>query len=180
MQIETERLILRDLNIKDAEDFANQGNDPEINFFNWYLPYPLSLHKAKSIISKRSIVFKGHRWLYELGLFLKETGSFIGIISLYDVSKPDNKAKLGYWIGKGYRNKGYVSEGIKRILDFAFDELSLNKVSAKSLEDNEISNKILKKMGFRLVGVSKLDKIIKNKSYNVSEWEIINPLINQI
>lgn len=175
MKLETKRLVIRDLTLDDAEGLASQGNDPDINFFNWYLPYPLSLAKAKSIISKRNTTFGSHRWIYELGIFLKDTNSFIGVISLYDVSKPDKKAKLGYWIGKSYRGKGYVSEAIIRILEFAFIELNLNKVSAKSLEENHISNNILQKMGFRLVGVSKLDKIIQNRGYNVSEWEILNP-----
>jgi [ribosomal protein S5]-alanine N-acetyltransferase len=175
--LETDRLILRDLEEKDASEFVKQGNDKEINYFNWYLPYPLTLAKAKKIIKKRSVEQKGHRWLYELGIFLKENEKFVGIVSLYDVSKPENKAKLGYWIGKEHRKKGYVGEAVKEIIRFAFQDLKLNKISAKTMEDNEKSMKLLKKLDFRKIGIKKWDKIIDGKKHDVVEWEILNEFI---
>ena len=177
MQLETSRLIIRDLKENDAKEFAKQGNDKEINYFNWYLPFPLTLEKAKKIILKRSVEQKGHRWLYELGIFLKETGGFVGIVSLYDVSKPDNKAKIGYWVGKDFRKRGYAEEAVKTMIEFAFQELKLNKISAKTMEDNRNSNSLLEKIGFRKIGVSKWDKIIEGKKHDVFEWELLNKYI---
>jgi [ribosomal protein S5]-alanine N-acetyltransferase len=176
MELKTDRLLLRDLVEEDAEEFTQQGNDFDINFFNWYIPYPLTIDKAKNIIKKRSINPESHRWLYELGIFIKETGKFAGIVSLYDVSKPEKKAKLGYWLGKEYRGNGYSKEAILSLIFFTFNNLLLNKISAKSLSENYISNKLLESLGFRKIGVSKWDKILQGKKYDVFEWELLNPL----
>ncbi len=174
MQLKTPRLIIRDLEDKDAKAFAENGNDEEIKFFNWYLPYPLTLAKAEKIITKRKIPQEGHRWLYELGIVLKETQEFMGIVSLYDVDKPENKAKLGYWIGKKYRRKGYTKEAIEEIIKFAFKELKLNKISAKTMASNKKSESLLKKLNFRKVGIKRWDKVIEGKKYDVKEWELLN------
>ena len=175
MQLETKRLIIRDLQENDAKDFVKQGNDKEINYFNWYIPYPLTLAKAKNIIKKRNAEFVGHRWLYELAIILKETKEFLGIISIYDVSKPENKAKIGYWIGEEYRGNGYSEEALKEIILFSFKELNLNKLSAKTMTDNKVSNNLLEKSGFRKIGIKKWDKIIEGKKHDVFEWELLNP-----
>jgi [ribosomal protein S5]-alanine N-acetyltransferase len=174
MELETPRLIIRDLEKNDAKAFAETGNDKEINYFNWYLPYPLTLEKTKKIIEKRTVKFMGHRWLYELGIILKETKEFMGIVSLYDVSKPENKGKLGYWIGKNYRRKGYAEEAVKKMIKFAFQNLKLNKISAKTMTDNKKSELLLKKLKFRKIRIKKWDKVIEGKRYDVAEWELLN------
>ncbi len=175
--IETKRLIIRELDKNDSEAFSKNGSDPEINYFNWYLPYPLPIEKAKKIIEKRRVETNTHRWLYELAIVLKETKEFIGILSLYDVSKPDKKAKIGYWIGKNYRKRGYAKEAISEIISYAFKELNLNKISAKTMIDNKASIALLENQGFRKVGVLMKDKIIDNKEHDVIEWEKLNPEI---
>jgi RimJ/RimL family protein N-acetyltransferase len=174
LTLETKKLVLRDLENSDAKAFSINGNDQEINYFNWYLPYPLTLEKAKKIIKKRGIEQKGHRWLYELAIILKETKEFLGIVSLYDVSKPENKGKLGYWISKNYRRKGYAEEAVRKMIRFAFKDLKLNKISSKCMADNLASINLLKKLEFRKVGIKKWDKIIDGKKHDVVEWEILN------
>ncbi len=176
LSLETKKLILRDLEDEDAEAFAEKGNDKEINLFNWYIPFPLTLAKAKKIIAKRKLPQGSHRWLYELGIVLKETKEFMGIVSLYDVDKPENKAKLGYWIGKNYRRKGYTEEAVKEVIRFAFEELKLNKISAKTMANNKKSEFLLKKLSFRKVGIKKWDKVIEGKKCDVKEWELLNEL----
>jgi [ribosomal protein S5]-alanine N-acetyltransferase len=174
IHLKTKRLIIRDLKDSDAKDFAEQGNDQEINYFNWYLPHPLTFEKARKIIKKRSIEMQGHRWLYELAIILEETNEFLGIVSLYDVSKPENKAKIGYWIGKNYRRKGYIEEAVKEMIKFAFQNLNLNKISAKCMADNISSINLLKKLNFRKIGIKEWDKIIEGEKHDVVEWEMLN------
>ena len=174
MELKTKRLILRELKETDAEAFAENGNDKEIKYFNWYLPFPLTTEKALKIIKKRLVPIQGHRWLYELAITLEETQEFVGIVSLYDVDKPENKAKLGYWMGKGYREKGYAKEAAQEIIRFAFQDLKLNKILAKCMADNFKSIELLKKLNFREIGIKKWDKVIEGKKHDVVEFEILN------
>ena len=52
MDIKTKRLILRDVKKEDTADFVLAGNSREINYFVWYIPYPLTMQKAKKMIKK--------------------------------------------------------------------------------------------------------------------------------
>ena len=47
------RLILRNLKKTDCKELTEQGNDKDINFFNWYIPFPFKESDAKKIILER-------------------------------------------------------------------------------------------------------------------------------
>ncbi|MGO4183973.1 GNAT family N-acetyltransferase, partial [Paenibacillus sp. TAF43_2] len=50
-----------------------------------------------------------------------------------------------YWLGKRYWNQGYVTEGVKRVLQFGFEELALNKMVAAAMTKNPASSSVMKK-----------------------------------
>ncbi len=63
-------------------------------------------------------------------------------------------------------------EAVKAALEFGFDKLGLNKISAKALVDNNSSNILLERTGFRKVGILRKDKIINRKAKDQVLWEI--------
>jgi len=174
VKIETERLILRDLENSDAAELAEQGNEKEINYFVWYIPHPFREQDAKKLIENRRKDYRKKRSIYELAIILKESGKLIGLVSLYNLDKENNRAKIGYWLGRDYRGKGYASETVKKMIEFGFKELNLNKLSAKALLENEKSNRLLEKLGFRMVGIKKKDKKNGNDYLDTAIWELLN------
>ena len=174
VKIETERLILRDLENSDATELAEQGNEKEINYFVWYIPYPFREQDAKKLIENRRKDYRKKRGIYELAIIHKESGKLMGLVSLYNIDKENNRAKIGYWLGNGYRGKGYASETIKKMIEFGFKELKLNKLSAKALASNEKSNKLLERLGFRMVGVKRKDKKNGKDYLDTVIWELLN------
>ena len=62
---------------------------------------------------------------------------------------------LGYWIGERYARKGYMSEAVRGVVSFAFDELSLHRVEAACLPSNEPSRRLLKSVGFAEEGLAR-------------------------
>ena len=69
----------------------------------------------------------------------------IGIKDSYYVSK---KANIGYWIGKQYQGKGIATECVKLVVNYAFDDLKLEEISAYVFPDNNSSIRVLEKNGF--------------------------------
>jgi|SRR3989344_346790 len=171
MKIITNRLILRKPELKDAKDLAKSGNDKKMPYFTWYIPYPFTVQKAKKIIKDFWADLK--KDTIGFVIILKEENKVIGVIDIYKISKKHRKARIGYWIGKDYRGKGLASEAVRAVIKFSFKNLKLNKISAETLIDNKSSNILLKKVGFREVGVMKKERIIEGKQIDCILWEIL-------
>jgi|SRR5699024_3519255 len=77
----------------------------------------------------------------------------IGYCGLVNIDIKNLKAESYFGIGnKDYWGKGYASEGRKLLLDYAFDELNLNKVYSYVWSENEKMIHINKKVGFQVEG----------------------------
>lgn len=82
----------------------------------------------------------------------KEKGEIIGKFSLHKLSMWHKKAELGVIIREEYQQKGVVTEVLEEILHYAFDTLELNRVVGDIFAENEGSEKLLKKYGFKEEG----------------------------
>lgn len=93
--------------------------------------------------------------------------TFIGCCSLI----PQNdvyriNAEIGYWIGEPYWRKGYATDAVKLLLDYAFKELNLLRVYAYVFEYNIASMRVLEKAGF--------EKEAEIKSSIIKEGQILD------
>ena len=176
MEIKTKRLILRKPSVKDAKDLARNGNEKDMFYFTWYIPYPFTVSKAIKIIKwlNKEIRKKedGDKTL-AFCITLKNNGEVIGVIDLYDISNKNKRAKIGYWIGKEHRGKGFASEAVKAVLNIGFKKMKLNKISAETLKDNYGSNKLLKRLEFKEIGIKKKHKLLEGKLRDIVLWEIL-------
>ena len=90
--------------------------------------------------------------------FLFDSGSIrlIGGLSLTRIMHGFSRsATLGYWMGKPYANKGVMQQCVPALLDFAFQELRLQRVEAACLPVNSRSRHLLQKCGFKREGFAK-------------------------
>ena len=90
-------------------------------------------------------------------LIFERTGSvLVGGITLsnirYGVSA---SGSLGYWIGQPYSRRGYMTEAIACVLEYAFGPLNLHRVEAACLPHNDASRGLLLKCGFREEGLAR-------------------------
>jgi [ribosomal protein S5]-alanine N-acetyltransferase len=174
MELKTKRLLLRELKSEDLEEFIEIGNEKAINYFTWYIPYPLTRKKARKAIEKIiEGASKKKRDHYELAITLKKGKKVIGMANIYSLNYKDKRAKIGYWIGKQYRRKGYAIEASKAMIDFAFGELQFNKLTGKTLAENKASNSLLKRLGFRKMGIAKQDQCVDGILKDCYIWEML-------
>ena len=96
MKIETKRLILKDLEMKDANSLAKNANNLLVSRYLALVPYPYKFRDAKWFISKCLKDKKEMpRKSFELGIVLKSKGKVIGMASLTKVDKFNGTATLG-------------------------------------------------------------------------------------
>lgn len=82
---------------------------------------------------------------------LRETATrtLIGGVNLNHVCRGAAQyASLGYWLDQGHQGHGYMTEGLRLAIDFAFSTLRLHRLNAAVLPHNTRSKNVLTKLGF--------------------------------
>lgn len=159
----TERLVLSQPNVSDLEEVVlHMNSTSEISENTLTLPFPYREENAHFWFKMAEDGF-ANKDAFIFGIREKENLKLIGAIGLH-IDLGNNKAEVGYWLGKSFWNKGYVSEALQRILKFGFEELNLNKVYASHFPHNPASGKVLEKNGFTFEGTMK-QEILKNEKY---------------
>lgn len=87
-----------------------------------------------------------------LHIFLRSTGQFIGSSGLHNPDWRIPKFEIGYWLDTRYSGQGYMTEAVKGISDFAFNELKAKRVEIRCDTLNAKSIAIPNRLGFTLEG----------------------------
>ncbi|MDV3103726.1 GNAT family N-acetyltransferase [Thermococcus waiotapuensis] len=88
-----------------------------------------------------------------------------GVIGLHGIDFMNRNAEVGYIIGPEHWGRGYASEAVKLILEYAFNWLNLIKVYARVFEPNVASIRVLEKNGFKLAGRLRKHQFIPEEGF---------------
>ena len=149
--LKTERLFLRPFTIADATMVQSLAGAFEIADTTLTIPHPYEDGLAESWIKLHLPAFEAMRAV-TFAITLGEEKSVMGAISLMSIES-GHQAELGYWIGVPFWGKGYCSEAAKRIIEYSFFNLGLERVHAGCLTRNPASAKVIEKNGFSLEGL---------------------------
>lgn len=90
---------------------------------------------------------------YPLLAFRIEDNRLLGGITIENIRHwPHQSALLGYWMGKPYTGKGYMTEILEAAVGFAFGALQLSRIEAGCVPGNDASRALLLRCGFQLEG----------------------------
>lgn len=145
-EIKTERLLLRMYRTEDLETVYKLCSDPNITRF---FPDYYSIEKDYVL---GSLPRRLERWrkqgFGQLGVFDKSNGKLIGYSGLqYLDSTPEVEIYYGFF--KDYWGKGIATEAAKANLRYGFEEIKLDRIVAVTHPENEVSKKVLKKLGMK-------------------------------
>lgn len=157
-KLETNRLRLRPIDLKDTEDMFEYSSDVE----NTYYIYPAHLTLADTRFSIANYFMSEPLGKY--GIELKEEGKLIGTIDLR-IKPVQQSAEIGYVLNPAYQGKGYATEAAQAILAFAFDVLELEKVSATCNSENVESESLMLRLGMKKEG-----ELRHHQVWKAGEW----------
>lgn len=168
---ETERLILRELRLDDAEAMWEYAKDPEIAAFGLWLPQVTLQENIDDLQEALEGYAAGTAldWAVEHGADRK----MIGRINLGGYHARDRRADLGHAYNRNYWGKGYATEAARSVLAFAFDTLNLNRVGASVLPDNVGSIRVLEKLGFQHEGVRRQYTTLRGQPEDLYSYSIL-------
>jgi RimJ/RimL family protein N-acetyltransferase len=148
LRLEGKQIVLRPVHRSDAPSICANAKDREIGRFT-HIPHPYRIQNAYDFIMQTHQRHRKRR-VVALGVEEKESGRIIGMISLFHIDRPNRHAEVGYWLGKKHWRRGIMAEAISLMLDYAFHEIKLVRVSARVFHPNTASAKLLEKSGFKL------------------------------
>lgn len=158
-EIETVRLLLRPITLRDAEDVYEYSSDEET------VAFVFPLHQSLEDTRKTIAEYFMKEPLGKYGIELKETGKLIGTIDLRIEERPQI-AEIGYAINKQYWGKGYVPEAAEALLDLGFEKLKLIRIFAVHDERNPKSGRVMNKLGMKIEGHIPSARIWKGEVVN--------------
>lgn len=153
-QFESERLVIRAPEIEDALDVLNAVRNSAESFKQWFpwAQQEATLQSTEDSLRQAVAQFITREDL-RLHLFLKETGEFIGSSGLHRIDWDIPKFEIGYWLDSKFEGKGYMTEAVKRIAQFAFEELEAKRVEIRCEEENVRSRAVAKRADFEMEGI---------------------------
>ena len=160
--LKTERLILKNLELSDATGpYKEWVNDPEVNHYLELRHSPPDEAKLSRYISNMNSSENN----LLMGIFVQD-GFHIGNIKLGPININNCRGVIGLLIGeKKFWGKGFATEAILSITDYAFGSLNLNRVDAGISSSNKGSLKAFLKAGFENEG-----RLKKYRKFN-DGWE---------
>ena len=150
IMFETERLILRKMDERDAAAVFAMRNDADIMRF---IREPQQRQETDNWIKLIS-----SRWQTEkigLGAVIeKSSEKFIGWCGLWRLIET-GETEIGYAIDKNFWGRGYATEASARYLQYGFGELKLDKIVAVARSENAASLRVMERLGMTFDGIGK-------------------------
>lgn len=162
-------MILRGVTQADIPSYQKYFSDYEvINHLSASVPWPFPENSAQDFLDKFIFPYQGStQWLW--GIFEKQNPhKLIGAVHLWKEGRPENR---GFWLGKPFWGKGYMTEAVKPVMDFAFNELGFEKLVFANAVGNTKSRRVKEKTGAKLIDV-KPAKFVNPKYTEHEIWEL--------
>ncbi len=154
LRLETERLLLRPIELSDAEDMFTMDNNPNVHQYLWQQPTQNIEETIKIIEYIRKQYIDNN--IGRFATILKETGEFIGWTGIKYINDHvengnTNFYDYGYRLNEKFWNKGYATEASIAWLNYGFDQMNIKEMNAYTHAQNGASNHVLQKVGFDFI-----------------------------
>lgn len=168
-EIETERLFLKKITVKDLIDVYEYTSDPTVSEFLLWSKHR-SIEYTKEYLLYIEYLYKKCKF-FDFGIKLKESGKMIGTCGFSKFDFLKNSAYVGYVLNSKFWGLGYAGEALSAVLKFGFDTLQLSSIGAELMEENVRSKRLLEKLGFHKTKKTR-EMRVKGSSRLIIRYEI--------
>lgn len=146
--LQTQRLVLRPFTLDDASAVTAILRDAEVSRWMSATPWPYPDGAAEEYIRTQCSEAAEQQTLNRA---IVCDGAYIGCVGLKRAPE-HQRAYLGYYIGQRWWGRGFATEAVERIVQFAFEELACVRLDSSCCKNNIGSANVLRKVGFRYEG----------------------------
>ncbi|WP_208560345.1 GNAT family N-acetyltransferase [Marinilactibacillus kalidii] len=169
-----ERIYLRGFVAADAEAISSISNQPEVSQFlpdwksskedrlNWIVNYEMPSNQAFLEAVSEKVDMEGH--FLKMSILLKDTDELIGwCCTGMKGELPLPNREVMYAVSYPFQNKGYATEASTLLIDYLFNDTTIETLNAIALIHNSGSNQVIKKCGFEFKETIEIDGEIFNR-----------------
>jgi len=163
--LETDSIILREMSPEDVTALLMHFGNSEVVKFIGMQPIK-TIEQANEWLRWMGGFFAakdGLRW----GISLRDTEEFIGSAGLHHWNREAHYAEIGCDIAHPYWGNGYGQEAMRRLIEFGWENMKLNRIEADVVKGNMRSMHVLEKLGFKKEGVLRQRLLKGGKYYDV-------------
>jgi RimJ/RimL family protein N-acetyltransferase len=171
---ETERLYLRALEKHELPRLVELIGDWDVTRWLAVVPYPYTLQNAQEFYEDILDHYEQGKPQFHT-IALKTDNQLIGGIGLHPPRNTNysvGQMEIGYWLGKPFWGQGLMSEAALAIANLGFSRSETLLLAANTTPDNLASQKILRKLGMRHLGVVPLDYPALRGPDQIIKWEL--------
>jgi [ribosomal protein S5]-alanine N-acetyltransferase len=169
--IETKRLRLRKLSMRDAGDVYEYASEPQVaEHVTWehHRNISDSMHFLRIMIQQYDEGTPSP-W----GIIYKEIGKLVGTIGFHVWSPQNSYAEVGYALSKDYWNKGIMTEAYSEVIKFGFERMKLNRIEATCKLANTASEKVMLKCGMTYEGIMRKKLFAKGDFHDLKLYSLL-------
>lgn len=161
--VETERLLLRKMTLDDAEDMFRYASDPEVTRYTTWEPHR-SLEESRQFV-QATVDAYGAGEVRNWGVVHKKDKRMIGTAGFIWWRTDSASAEVGYAMARDYWGRGLMTEAVKAIVRFGFEQMKLNRIAACCDAGNSASARVLEKVGMLCEGTLR-DQIVADGEFS--------------
>jgi ribosomal-protein-alanine N-acetyltransferase len=146
----TERLLIRDYIIEDLESHHELLSDEIVMYYLQDIKTENIDESKENLLNLINDQKLEERKYYCFRIENRSTSKFIGSVgyTVIDNTPYGKLVHMGYFIKQDFWNKGYATEALKRVIEYAFDENSVYRIHTGCHKENIASEKVMQKCGF--------------------------------
>jgi [ribosomal protein S5]-alanine N-acetyltransferase len=169
-RLETARLLLRPLLRDDAPVICQLAGDRQIAATTLNIPHPYPPEAAVAFIEH---TMQPSDQNFTFGIERRSDTVFMGVIGLH--AQHGFRAEIGYWMGVPYWGQGYMTEAVRRVIQFGFDDLHLERIHAWCFAHNPASARVMAKAGMQFEGIMRQHYLKWGEFVDAGCYSIIRP-----
>jgi RimJ/RimL family protein N-acetyltransferase len=180
MELELKTCVIRPWRLGDEESLVAHANNYKVwrNLRDRF-PHPYTAEDAREWI--RHVGEESPRTNFAI-IVDGEAAGGIGLILNSDIHRCS--AEIGYWLGEAFWGRGVVTEAVRALTQWAFDNFNLSRIYAAVLEWNPASMRVLEKAGYQFEGrlrnaVIKQNQVMDEFIYSILRNKELRPTMSE-
>jgi ribosomal-protein-alanine N-acetyltransferase len=169
-QLETDRLLLRQVKLDDNQAIFDYYTDPLVTE---YFMEPLTDPQKAQAIAQEYAGYDSVNTGIVWAITLKPNPTLIGTCGYETFSRYDKRGEIGYDLARKYWGQGIAKEALRAIIEYSFADLDLNRIQAYVLAENTRSIRRLESLRFAAEGVLRDYRWFNGK---FSNWALLSLL----
>ena len=163
--------LLREWKLSDAQNLALAiGNKKILDNLRDGIPYPYTEQDGKEFITAILSADKSSTFAFAIEIEGKAVGSMT-------VFRQNNihfrTAELGYYLAEEYWGKGIMTEAVKQVCKYVFDNSDIIRIYAEPFANNIGSCRVLEKAGFQFEGLMKANAVKNGEIRDMKLYALI-------